>query len=103
MIRLPMLLTISCVGLFGCSPSYDFSQYERETLSELIQQSGAPDAERDVAGLSVYTWETWYVIEGTSYQCKFEATTKKGSDRIIKTDVGGNLGGCNRLASEMNL
>ena len=103
MVRSSMLLVISCILLIGCATSEDFSQFEGETIGALIQKSGAPDAQRDVAGLSVYTWETWYAIQGTSYQCKFEATTRKGFDRIINIDVNGNLGGCNRLASKMNL
>jgi hypothetical protein len=72
------------------------------TLNSLIAQAGVPDSQRNIAGYSVYSWSSFSVLNGTSYQCTFEATTKMGSNTIIKSSVDGNIGGCNSLSRRMN-
>ena len=94
---------IALAILSACAKPADFQQFEGQKLSDLIERSGVPQGQRTIAGLSVYTWESWRAIDGTTYQCRFEATTKAGSDAIIKTNVVGNIGGCNALANQMNL
>ena len=98
-------MAIIVLGLLGgclTTPS-DFRQFDGQKLGNLIERSGVPDKQRNIAGYTVYTWENWSAINGTSYQCTFEATTRTGSDIIIKSDVNGNLGGCNGLGRRMGL
>ena len=90
--------------LAGCMAGPDkFKQFDGGTLTNLIAQAGVPDSQRNIAGYSVYTWESWRVLQGTSYQCTFEVTTKSGSNTIIKSSVEGNIGGCNTLSRRMGL
>ena len=90
--------------LGGCLASTgNFEQFDGSELGSLIERAGVPDSQRTIAGYTVYRWESWRAIEGTTYQCVFEATTKSGSQTIVKSKVDGNLGGCNALARRMNL
>lgn len=89
--------------LSACATSADFQQFEGQKLRKLIERSGVPQEQRTIAGFSVYTWESWRAIDGTTYQCRFEVTTKAGADVILKTNVVGNIGGCNALAQQMKL
>ena len=90
--------------LAGCMNSAEkFKRFDGSTLNSLIAQAGVPDSQRNIAGYSVYSWNSFSVLQGTSYQCTFEATTKIGSSTIIKSSVDGNIGGCNSLSRRMNL
>jgi hypothetical protein len=104
MLKQVIIAIISLGFLGGCLTfSHDFKQFDGRKLSDLIERSGVPDKQRNIAGYTVYTWESWRAIDGTSYQCTFEATTKTGSGTIIKSDVNGNIGGCNSLGRRMGL
>ena len=104
MLKRAVIAIVGMSFLGGCltTPS-DFRQFDGQNLGNLIERSGVPDKQRNIAGYTVYTWENWRAIDGTSYQCTFEATTKTGSDIIIKSDVNGNIGGCNSLGRRMGL
>ena len=104
MLKQSITAVISLGLLSGCMASLEkFKQFDGGTLSSLVAQSGVPDSQRNIAGYSVYTWESWRVLQGTSYQCSFEVTTKSSSDIIIKSSVDGNIGGCNSLSRRMGL
>jgi hypothetical protein len=91
------LLTMVLAGCATQSIETRMTAYVGQPVSVVINKLGFPTAEQTIAGVKVYVWRTYRLVEGSSRDCTIRAIVD-AHDIITRWDLDGNQSGCMNYA-----